>query len=228
MLFSKDTPTVYLKKIQGGYCEQFEPLFLTDEETRDFRLFLVNYIRSNYYFDSWITTRLDNDDAIPLNFIEEIQRCAFQKIGDYAISFPDGYQYDVHRNVLAKYHFPNNHFTTYVTETRDKTIYDFGHINLTSQIKVEYIKQHYPMWVEIIHGMNVYNRMGTLNPLNYIRKENLRERFGVDIVVSKSPAQLIWWYLYFAVSKGWNKRARIGIYLRRKLHIRYEDDRTDR
>jgi len=147
---------------------------------------------------------------------------------EYALSFPDGYQYDVRKNVLAKYHFPNNHFTSYVTDKKDKTVYDFGHINLTEQNETAYLNENEPMWVEVIHGMNVYNRMGTLNPFDYVRRSNLEDGFGVNIAVSRNRMQLVYYYFYFAILKGWNKRNRIGVFLRRKLGMKYKDDRTDR
>lgn len=212
----------------GGYCEQLKPLFLTDEETHNFRAYIIDYIRENYGFTSWITTRFDNDDAIRFDYIEKIQKCYDKNKGEYAISFSDGYQYDAGKNVLSKYHFPNNHFTTFVTDLRDKTIYDFGHINLVNQNRMIYLDEGIAMWVEVIHGNNVYNRMGTINPFNYIKFKNLNEEFGIDVKVQRSILELIWFYFYFAIRKAWNKRDRMWIYFCRKLHIKYKDNRTDR
>lgn len=212
----------------GGYCKQFIPLFLTDDEAHNFREYLIKYINNNYSYESWITTRLDNDDAIASTFIEEIQKCFESHNGEYAISFPDGYQYDIKKNCLCRYHFPNNHFTSYVTNTRNKTVYDFGHINLTEQNEVVYLSENKQRWIEIIHGENVYNRMGTINPFNYVKSADLKLQYGVDVTTNNSVLQLIWYYLYFTVRKGWNKRARIGVFLCRKLHIKYKDNRTDR
>lgn len=107
VLFSKDTPMEYVEKVCVGDCQYLVPLFLTDEESHNFRDYLVNYIGENYSFDEWITTRLDNDDAVSVDFVSEIQDCV--KSGshgeNYAISFPDGYQFDVGKNVIAKYNF---------------------------------------------------------------------------------------------------------------------------
>lgn len=216
-----------------GYCEQFKSLFLSDEESHEFRNYLVEYIRHNYSYDSWITTRLDNDDAIASTFIEEIQKCykchvEGGKSKEYAISFPDGYQYDIKKNCLCRYHFPNNHFTSDITNRRYKTVYDFGHINLTAQNEVYYLSEKDQMWIEIIHGENVYNRMGILNPLNYVKKADLKQKYGVDVSVENSHIRVAWYYLYFTVRKVWNKRHRMGIFICRKLRIKYKDDRTDR
>lgn len=204
------------------------PLFLSDAESRNFRSYLVNYIEQNYDFDSWITTRFDNDDAIRFDYVEQIQKCCDKYKGEYAICFPDGYQYDKRKNALIKYHFPNNHFSTFVSESKDKTVYDYGHINLTSQNIVYYLNKSIPMWVEIIHQDNVYNRMGVLNPFDYVKRRDLKDEFGIDIFISSSSIRLIYLYVYFTVRKAWDKRDRILIYICRKLHIRYKDDRIDR
>lgn len=203
-------------------------MFLTDEQTHNFRNYIVEYIRKNYEFTSWITTRFDNDDAIRVDYIEKIQKCYASNREEYAISFSDGYQYDTGKNILAKYHFPNNHFTTLVIDMCDKIIYDFGHINLVKQNRMIYLDERTAMWVEVIHKDNVYNRMGTINPLNYIKSKDLNGEFGIDVNVFRSFLELSWFYFYFALRKAWNKRDRMWIYFCRKLHIKYKDNRTDR
>lgn len=204
------------------------PLYLTDEETRNFRSYIVDYINANFSYDFWITTRFDNDDSVSKSFIQTLQENIDYERIPYVLSYPDGYQYDLKHNVLCKYHFPNNHFTSYITSKKDMTVYDFGHINLISQNDTVYLKKDEPMWIEIIHGQNVYNRMGTINPKNYVKAANLIDEFGCNIKTALNIFQLGFYYIYFAIKKGWNKRSRIGIYIKRKLHMKYKDDRTDR
>lgn len=53
-------------------CEMFCPLYLQDEEAYDFDNYLKSVLE-NFKCDVYITTRIDNDDAISVKMVERIQ-----------------------------------------------------------------------------------------------------------------------------------------------------------
>lgn len=74
VLFSDQTPEKYknhMNKLQME-CEMFCPLYLQDEEAYDFDNYLKSVLE-NFKCDVYITTRIDNDDAISVKMVERIQ-----------------------------------------------------------------------------------------------------------------------------------------------------------
>lgn len=104
------------------------------------------------------TVRLDNDDSINVQMLDElaIQLSNSPVPGFY--SFRYGVQYFTDDKSIKGYYFPNNHFLTRLEKrnSRFDTAMDCNH----TQVKIHKIyKNKVPMWAEIIHGSNVVNEV---------------------------------------------------------------------
>lgn len=108
-----------------------------------------------------MTTRIDNDDAFNIRFIEKIQENINWNKKTELLIFPDGIQYDLNKKVMTNYHFPNNHFSTLVCNENDsiQTVLGYNHMEITRFFDVKYLEVNRPMWWEIVHGGNILNRM---------------------------------------------------------------------
>lgn len=108
-----------------------------------------------------ITTYLDNDDALNVRFVEDIQRRAADLPDGTIITYDDGYQYFTDHNYVMKIHFPRNHFMSAVerSDVSLKTIYGYGshyYVEKIDGIRIEHVKD-VPMWCEVIHEKNMGN-----------------------------------------------------------------------
>lgn len=118
-------------------------------------------------FKRVLTTYLDNDDALNVRFVEDIQRRAAELPDETFITYDDGYQYFTDHNYVMQIHFPRNHFMS-VVERADaslKTIYGYGshyYIEKMNGVRIEHVK-NLPMWSEVIHGKNMGNDAYFLN-----------------------------------------------------------------
>lgn len=217
VLFSASTPEKYRNRIRDyqNNMTNFIPIYIEDEKATAFKDYLTAYIGSETEKgEVSVTTRCDSDDVLNRHFIDEIQK-NIRTGCPYIISFPNGFQYDEKTNMLRSYYFPTNHFTTYVTDQNEKTVYDFLHMDVLKQCDVRLL-EHPRMWVEVIHNGNVYNCMGSLRYKDYIRKYDLSEEFGLPVLIQHHAAYLFILYIYFAVHKLWVKRKRIKVFIKRK------------
>ncbi|MGG5357913.1 MULTISPECIES: glycosyltransferase [unclassified Enterococcus] len=160
VLFSDQTPDFFRNKIERiqEQVPNLKPLFQSKEE--DFHDVLLRYLQENRN-GNVVTTRLDNDDALNIRFVEIIQKnIHFNKKAEVLI-FPDGIQYDLNKQVMTNYHFPNNHFSTLFWNEKEsvKTILDYNHMEIINLFDTNYLEVNKPMWLETVHGGNILNRM---------------------------------------------------------------------
>lgn len=74
-----------------------------------------------------ITTRLDNDDIIRDDFIERIQLAFSDTMDNTFLTFREGYHYDEQKQILLKYAWEYNHFTSRVERRENlKAVYVDG------------------------------------------------------------------------------------------------------
>lgn len=115
-----------------------------------------------------ITTYLDNDDALNIHFIEDLQKRAESLSNGTFINYVDGYQYYTDYKYVMQIHYPRNHFMSVVEEGNPailKTIYGYGshyYIEKIPGVRIEYVKNQ-PMWCEVIHEKNMGNDAYFLN-----------------------------------------------------------------
>ena len=133
-----------------------------------------------------ITTRLDNDDAIALDFIATVQK-NFVPSQRTVLNFPLGFSWQDGRVYLDRQR--SNPFTSLVEETEQAiTILSSDHRYLESIASLKQVKIH-PMWMQVIHGRNLCNQVRGVR----WAVRSARKRFAVDRSAwgSDRPVQLI-------------------------------------
>jgi hypothetical protein len=107
-----------------------------------------------------ITTWYDSDDAVAIDFIEAVQR-EFSSQWLMFVDFPRGLQVD-RDGAVYSYVQPSNHFASLIERRTDPlplTVFvERGHRHRHMR-RVAPVRQvaSAPMWLEIIHGLNVVN-----------------------------------------------------------------------
>ena len=185
VLFDSTTPERYKEKIEEykKRCPQLIPVFVGPEGGRyfaqRFRDEVVKRVQEvqgksriseleNYETQKRvITTYLDNDDALDIHFVDDIQRRAAALPDGTFITYDDGYQYFIDYNYVMRIHFPRNHFMSVVERPNAslKTIYGYGshyYIEKIDGVRIEHVK-NVPMWCEVIHEKNMGNDAYFLN-----------------------------------------------------------------
>ena len=160
VLFSHALPDKYRQKVEKiqETLPNLLPLFLSDDDEP--QIAILNLI-SKYQFETLITSRIDNDDAVHLDFIDTIQRHISIPTTSELIIFPNGLQYDCTKQLMTHYHFPNNHFSTLVIANSCpiKTILDYDHMKINRFFPTRFLNKEKPMWLEVVHDGNILNRM---------------------------------------------------------------------
>jgi hypothetical protein len=177
VLFDENTPQEYRQKIAEyqNQCNQFVPFFLNRNETQNYMAFFSVKIKEmaapNCKYI--ISTRLDNDDALNINYINSLQQEAGNTLlcnsfSEFCISFTWGCQYFEKWNFAEQIRFPNNHFISLVSSNSEnalpRCIYEIGHLNvekLCPTIKIN--KRKDAQWLEIIHKSNASNDVKVKN-----------------------------------------------------------------
>ncbi len=180
ILFSEHTPEKY-KKIMSDIVSEHDNYYAVYVSDYEDSSETTSRILSKENVDWYITSRLDNDDALAKTYIEEIQNIVSEQnnIEKQVIIFKNGYQYDEKRKLLVKYYFPHNHFSTLISKGDSvETIYKYNHMNIHKSVNLNSYDNKKPMWMEVVHESNVSNRMHI--KYNSIIKENdLYEKFGL-------------------------------------------------
>ena len=165
--FDENTPVDYCLKILNykSECRQFFPLFFNADETSNHVSLLLSIIKDLKDDSKHLTTiRLDNDDALRCDFIQQLKSIRERQVEDNVIySFKLGLQYFENYGIAVKIKYPDNHFLSlisidYEDKMTDKTILSFRHDRIK---KFPYpfvlLNDFPPMWIEVIHSSNVAN-----------------------------------------------------------------------
>ena len=136
-----------------------------------------------------ITTYLDNDDALNVRFVEEVQQRALAVDDGTFINYSDGYQFYTDHQYMMQIHYPRNHFVSVVEKgeaTTIKGIFGYGghyHLDKIEGVKIERI-MNLPMWCEVIHEKNMINDAYFLFGTKMVKdSEKLRCEFAVNETV---------------------------------------------
>jgi len=136
-----------------------------------------------------ITTRLDSDDAIAVDYLEAVHAYADSFHGsrreNLVVNFPQGYRLDTERQRLYRARMPNSSFHSLFERpqlSQPKTVMSAGHENLHRRYATyrrlpmlakdgggwhARLHQHYPThqdesivaWLIAVHGGNIVNRI---------------------------------------------------------------------
>ncbi len=179
VFFHSKTPEDFKQKIsEYAKWENFIPVYLDDRYTIEYnRLAILNNLSAQPEY--LITSRLDSDDAISIEYIETIQNNFAEQEFEF-LNFSYGYVLNGGKLYLFKY--LQNPFVSLVERVNElsvngfKTVLCADHTELYSHGKVKQIKTE-TGWMQIIHGKNNNNRVRGIR--QSITK--LNHRFIIDI-----------------------------------------------
>ena len=189
LLFYDGTPEKYKKMNEELEKKHpfYKPCYLNDEQSNHLVEYINNYIADYIEADTEyiITTRMDNDDAIAIEFMEEVEKFAKEQATTmgYVINLIHGIQYYPKYNVSMSVNCKNSHFTSYVEPKGGyiRTIYGCGdHSKVSKNYAIYNIRNKETMWMEVCHERNVANDPHLKWAFNPLFKSFEEERFAVE------------------------------------------------
>ena len=187
VLFDSMTPDSFKARIEvyQKECPQLIPVFVKPENGWQFAEIFRSEIVKRLKAKRVISTYLDNDDALDVRFVEDIQQRVANVNDGTFINYDDGYQYYTEDNFLMKVHYPTNHFVSVVESGNTATlkgIFGYGShaaIDEIKNVKIECVKGQ-RMWCEVVHEKNIMNdaKIFTLSMVS--DKDVLRHDFSID------------------------------------------------
>lgn len=196
-LFDADTPEEYKQRIEGyeKILDNIVVCYLTEEKTEGETLYsaLKELIKPYLSSDAEIvvTTRVDNDDALNKEMMEQIRLHVLKgNSSGKILSFYYGYQYVVKLNMIVKRRSVNNHYLSLVEPAaKFETVMKFMHNKAAEYAPIEKVgvdKRVY--WLEVIHEKNLMNHMvASLDTSVQLRRLSLAE-FGLNKTLSVRKA----------------------------------------
>ena len=200
VLFDSTKPDRYNEKIAEYQkeCPQLEPVYVRPDSGRFFAqifrdevvkrgLSRISELENCDNYNRVITTYMDNDDAMNMRFVEDIQKRAAEVSDGTFITYDDGYQYFTNNNYVMRIRYPRNHFMS-VVERADielKTIYGYGshyYIDKIDGARIEHVK-NLPMWCEVIHEKNMGNDAYFLRAKMVVDEDLLNRDFSLNETV---------------------------------------------
>lgn len=191
VLFDSMTPDSFKEKIASyqSECPQLIPVFVEPENGRYFADIFRKEIVKRLKAKRVISTYLDNDDALNIGFVEDLQhRALFVNNGTF-FYYDEGYQYYTEDQFMMQIRYPRNHFVSVVEDGDATTVKGvFGHgrhyyIDSIEGAKIEHIKT-IPMWCEVVHEKNILNDANFILHTKMVCDENrLRQEFAIDETV---------------------------------------------
>lgn len=148
-----------------------------------------------------ITTYLDNDDALRLDYVERIQEVSYGVTDKTFIAFAYGLQYYTELNLAVSVRWPNNHFISYVEDVPQGkmplTVYGYGghmiifHLQ-DKGVNVKVIDDRNECgWLEIVHGTNVDNDVKMRLDVHRVNDSKALQSYGINAEIDPSLAAFI-------------------------------------
>jgi len=168
VLFNDKLPEKWKKKVENykQICPNFEQRYINsipeNKWNNVLNFFAINELKSLEDKPQYlITTRIDNDDAFNLSFIDSIQKYFLKNQEDAIINYKNGLQYIPKYNVLKNSTSPQSHFNTLIEKNTEnlRTVLSFSHSECPESFKSVCLKGKTPMWLETIHSTNIVNNV---------------------------------------------------------------------
>ena len=202
ILFDSMTPDSFKKRITiyQKECPQLIPVFVEPENGWRFAEIFRMEIIKRLCAKRIISTYLDNDDALNVQFVEDLQhRGCSLKDGTF-LFYDEGYQYYSEDKYMMRISYPKNHFVSVVEEGDPATlkgIFGYGshyYINKIEGAKIEHVR-NLPMWCEVVHEKNVMNDAKFLCSKMVRDEELLRREFAIDETMTSGIALYLFDFL---------------------------------
>lgn len=188
VLFDDKTPEEFRERIRDYQvrCPQLLPVFVAPEGGRDFGKVFRSVVLEHMNGGRVITTYLDNDDALDIHFVEDLQKRASDLADGTFVYYTNGYQFFTEFGLLLRINYRRNHFVSVIeagSPETVKTIFGYGshyYIDKIPSAAIEYVKDR-PLWCEVIHQRNMGNDAYFLLGTRMMRDEQiLRRDFNID------------------------------------------------
>lgn len=127
VLFDSTTPEPFKERIGEWQkeCPLLVPVYVGPQNGSYFAEIFRKEVAKRLNGNRVITTYLDNDDALNVRFVEDIQQ-RVQPLGDgIFIFYTEGYQYFTGHQYLMKIHYPKNHFVRVLESGNPATSKDY-------------------------------------------------------------------------------------------------------
>lgn len=201
VLFDNMTPDSFKERIVSYQkeCPQLTPVFVDPKNGRDFAEIFRYEIIKRLKAKRVISTYLDNDDALNVRFVEDLQQRISSVSDGTFFYYDEGYQFYTEDKYMLQIHYPRNHFVSVVEKgdaTTIKGIFGHGRHYYIDQIKgarIEHIQTR-PMWCEVVHEKNILNDANFIINTKMVRDKELLHRdfavneegcFGIGLYVFK-------------------------------------------
>lgn len=158
---------------------------------------IIKYVEENISTEYLITSRIDNDDCIHKDFINEIQK-HFKKQDFLAIDNIKGYTLQIEPNFILgkKEHIFNPFISLIEKNDQPKTVWHYVHNMWKKEPRLIHVTEK-RLWLSIIHGKNKVNEFDGYGNIKWNSLKN-------DFIVSEKVSQKIendqlpfskWWFL---------------------------------
>jgi hypothetical protein len=160
ILFEPDTPAEYT-----DYFSDVGTAILTTSAHEGHEKLLAHQENTSI---PTITTRLDNDDGLALNYIKAVQSLGrgLMAAGDlvgipHVINFRTGWEWDAEKGIVYERDYPASSFISLVEGAVMPQDIKFASLQHHARIHLTYpvtnIRSSNPAWLMVVHGRNVGN-----------------------------------------------------------------------
>lgn len=201
VLFDSTTPEAFKDRIATWQteCRQLMPVWVEPVDGPRFAQIFCEQVRlalkgsiapSQEKNQRVLTTYLDNDDALNVRYVEDVQqRMASLPDGTF-LFYVSGYQYFADHSYLMRIRYERNHFVSVVEAAQEaRTIYGYGshsYLHRLEGARIEYVGGE-PMWCEVVHEKNMDNDAFHLAARMVTDSQSLRRNFGLQVNVKSGP-----------------------------------------
>ena len=212
VLIDRETPQAYKERLEECVerCPNLHIIRVRSDKgylsTQVFREVIQRDMKEahgeNYKDGQVLTTWMDNDDALAIDFVERVQQEAARlsvKRPTFIV-FHYGLQYFTQREVAVRHRFKNNHFISLIEvllpDDLPKTVFGYGNhwyvYSFDKQCDIHQVaNKDKAAWIEVVHNRNVANdilpRMFWYRPISDTHL--LEKEFGLDVVLDKHNAR---------------------------------------
>jgi uncharacterized protein (UPF0297 family) len=198
LFFDESTPDKYRKRIENIISKnEFIIPFYIDGMAK-FQDSILDFLALKANDKPYlITSRIDNDDCIHVDFIAEVQK-QFAKQDFLAIDQIAGYTLQIEPNyILGKKDHIFNPFISLIERNENpKTVWHYVHTMWKKETRIVHLSEK-RLWLSIIHGKNKVNEFDGYADIKW---KDLQQDFRIAAAVNKSieTQQLPfskWWFL---------------------------------
>lgn len=212
VLIDRETPQAYKERLEGCVerCPNLHIIRVRSDKgylsTQVFREVIQRDMKEvygeNFKDGQVLTTWMDNDDSLAIDFVERVQQEAAKlsvKRPTFIV-FHYGLQYFTQREVAVRHRFKNNHFISLIeviqSDDLPKTVFGYGNhwyvYSFDEQCDIHQVaNKDKAAWIEVVHNRNVANdilpRMFWYRPISDTHL--LEKEFGLNVVLDKHNAR---------------------------------------